>query len=118
MSVRLRLRRMGSRKRSFYRLVAADSRYQRDGRFLETLGYYDPMENPYKFRVNRERVLDWLRKGAQTTTTVNGLLRKEGIVQEYNLEKASAMSSQKSKKVSKSQKDSTVDGETPKNERE
>lgn len=118
MAVRLRLRRMGSRKRSFYRLVAADSRFQRDGRFLETLGYYNPMENPYRFHVNREKVLDWLRKGAQTTTTVNSLLRKEGIVQEYNLERASAMSSQKSKKVSKPQEDSTVDGKTPQNEQE
>ena len=118
MAVRLRLRRMGSRKHSFYRLVAADSRFQRDGRFLEILGYYDPMENPYKFHVKRERVLDWLGKGAQTTTTVNGLLRKEGIVQEYNLEKASAISSEKSKKVSKSQEDTTVDGETPKKEQE
>ena len=118
MAVRLRLRRMGSRKNSFYRLVAADSRFQRDGRFLENLGYYNPMENPYKFHVNRERVLDWLRKGAQMTDTVNSLLRTEGIVQAYNQERSDAQSTQKSENKSKSHKNTVVDGETPKSEQE
>lgn len=83
MSVRLRLRRMGSKKRPFYRIVAADSRYQRDGRFLETCGYYDPMDKPYKLNVDREKVFEWLRNGAQMSDTVESLLRKEGVVQEY-----------------------------------
>ena len=57
MAVKLRMRRMGSNKRPFYRIVAADSRFQRDGRFLEILGYYDPKMEPFKFEVNREKVL-------------------------------------------------------------
>ena len=118
MAVKLRLRRMGSRKNAFYRLVAADSRYQRDGRFLEILGYYDPMVIPYKFEVNREKVFDWLRKGAQMTETVRSLLRTEGIVQEYNLEKIKAKSSQKIKEVPATQEEPTVDEEISKNEQE
>ncbi len=90
MAVKLRMKRMGSHKRPFYRVVAADTRYQRDGRFLEILGYYDPMEKPYKFVVDREKVKVWLKNGAQMSETVEGLLRKEGIVQEYNLERANA----------------------------
>ena len=100
MAVNLRMRRMGSKKRPFYRLVAADKRYQRDGRFLETIGYYDPMKKPYEFRVDREKVLNWLRQGAQMSDTVKSLLRKEGIVQEFNQQKASAKSHKKSKKES------------------
>ena len=90
MAVKLRLKRMGSHKRPFYRVVAADTRYQRDGRFLEILGYYDPMQKPYKFVVEKDKVMVWLRNGAQMSDTVEGLLRKEGIVQELNLEKANA----------------------------
>ena len=75
---------MGSKKRPFYRLVAADSRYQRDGRFLEILGYYDPMEKPFKFVVDREKILKWLEEGAQLSKTAESLLRREGIVQEFN----------------------------------
>jgi small subunit ribosomal protein S16 len=78
---------MGSRKRPFYRLVAADSRFQRDGRFLEILGHYSPMEDPAVFEVDREKVLKWLKKGAQMSETAESLLRKEGIVQAFNLEK-------------------------------
>ena len=78
------MKRMGSKKRPFYRLVAADSRYQRDGRFLEILGYYDPIEKPFKFVVDREKILKWLENGAQLSKTAESLLRKEGIVQEYN----------------------------------
>lgn len=84
MAVKLRLRRMGNRKRPFYRLVAADSRCQRDGRFLDILGYYDPMVKPYALKIDREKVLDWLNKGAQMSETAESLLRKEGIIQDYN----------------------------------
>jgi len=87
LAVKIRLRRMGSRKRPSYRLVAADSRFQRDGRFLEILGHYDPMENPYKLEVKREKILEWLGKGAQMTQTTESLLRKKGIVQEFNMSK-------------------------------
>ena len=94
MAVRLRMRRMGSKKRPFYRIVAADSRFQRDGRFLETIGNYDPKEEPYKFHIDREKVFNWLEKGAQMSDTVKSLLRKEGIVQEFNLKKAGVKSHQ------------------------
>lgn len=85
--VKLRMKRMGAHKHPFYRLVAADQRYQRDGRFLEILGYYDPMVKPFKFVVDREKVITWLKNGAQMSETAEGLLRREGIVQAYNLEK-------------------------------
>ena len=99
MSVKLRLRRMGNRKRPFYRLVAADSRFQRDGRFLEILGFYDPMEDPYKFQVNREKVLSWLSKGAQMSQTAESLLRKEGIVQAFNINKINLKKNSKTQTV-------------------
>ena len=79
---------MGSHKRPFYRVVAADSRYQRDGRFLEILGYYDPMKEPYTFVVDRDKVMTWLKNGARMSETVESLLRKQGIVQAYNLERS------------------------------
>ncbi len=94
MAVRLRMRRMGSHKRPFYRVVAADTRYQRDGRFLEILGYYDPKQSPYIFKVDRDKVLAWLQKGALMSPTVESLLRKEGIVQAFHLEKANTGKSQ------------------------
>ena len=84
MAVKLRLRRMGSKKRPFYRIVAADSRYQRDGRFLETCGYYDPMKKPFKLQVEKDKIVKWLNNGAQMSETVESLLRTQGIVQEFN----------------------------------
>ena len=108
MAVKLRLRRMGSKKRPFYRVVAADSRYQRDGRFLEVCGYYDPMEKPYKVNVDREKVMSWLEKGAQMTETVESILRKEGIVQDFNRAKAEAKAS-KSKKAVETAGDSNAE---------
>ena len=101
MAVKLRMRRMGSSKRPFYRIVAADSRFQRDGRFLEILGYYDPKMEPFKFEIKREKVLDWLSKGAQMSQTVESLLRREGIVQEFNTAKENAKSSSKPAKKEK-----------------
>jgi small subunit ribosomal protein S16 len=81
------MKRMGSHKRPFYRIVAADSRFQRDGRFLEILGYYDPKKDPYEFVVDRDKVMAWLKNGARMSVTVKSLLRNEGIVQAFNLEK-------------------------------
>lgn len=92
MAVKLRLRRMGSKKRPFYRLVAADSRFQRDGRFLEILGHYDPMMKPHKFEYEKEKIVAWLDNGAQMSDTVQGLLRQVGLVQEYNLAKIAGKS--------------------------
>ena len=97
MAVKLRLRRMGSKKHPFYRLVAADSRFQRDGRFLEVVGHYDPMTKPHKFEYDKEKIFTWLNNGAQMSDTVEGLLRQEGIVQEYNLAKIAGKSSKDKK---------------------
>lgn len=113
MSVKLRLRRMGSRKRPFYRFVAVDSRFQRDGRFIETCGYYDPMQKPYKLNVDREKIVGWLQNGAQMSETVENLLRKEGIVQDFNLGKISALSSRKSKTSAIEKENSSTPGKVP-----
>ncbi len=87
MAVRIRLRRMGRKKRPFYRIVAADSRSPRDGRFIETLGTYNPLEQPFNFEVNEERVFYWLKNGAQPTLTVRSLLRRKGLWLKWDLMK-------------------------------
>ncbi len=115
MAVKLRMRRMGSRKRPFYRIVAADSRFQRDGRFLEILGYYDPKQKPFKFQIDREKVKDWLQKGAQMSGTVESLLRKEGIFREVNETKIrqddASPSNKKEDQIIKSEEEKPVEGE-------
>ncbi len=80
MAVKIRLRRMGAKKAPFYRIVVADSRYPRDGRFIEEVGYYDPMTNPATIKLDNEKVEKWLANGAQPTETVKDLLKKSGIV--------------------------------------
>jgi small subunit ribosomal protein S16 len=79
-AVHLRLTRAGRHKRPFYRMVAADSRMPRDGRYLEVLGTFDPLKNPAVPNLKHERVLDWLKKGAQPSVTVRTLLRRAGIL--------------------------------------
>lgn len=79
--VKIRLRRMGAKKAPFYRVVVADSRYPRDGRFIEEIGTYDPMKNPSAININGERALEWIKTGAQPTDTVKSLLKKSGILQ-------------------------------------
>jgi small subunit ribosomal protein S16 len=79
MSVTIRLTRMGTKKKSFYRLVAADSRFPRDGRFIEVLGTYDPNPNPPAIKLNREKLETWVNRGAQLSPTVKSLLKKGGI---------------------------------------
>ena len=74
--VKIRLRRMGAKKAPYYRIVVADSRNPRDGRFIEELGTYDPMADSEKLKVNQERVAYWIANGAQPTDTVRGLLKK------------------------------------------
>jgi len=74
--VKIRLMRAGSKKRPFYRIVAADARSPRDGKFLEILGYYDPRTSPHVLEVNTERVNDWVGKGAQTSERVGKLISK------------------------------------------
>ena len=78
--VKIRLRRMGGKKAPFYRIVVADSRYPRDGRFIEEVGYYDPMKEPVVLKVDEDKVKDWLSKGAQPTETVKALLVKNGVI--------------------------------------
>lgn len=80
--VRLRLTRGGRHKRPFYRIVAADSRKPRDGRYIEVLGTYDPLQTPAVVAVKHERVLDWLKKGAQPSVTVHHLLKKAGVLKQ------------------------------------
>ncbi|MGD9850381.1 MAG: 30S ribosomal protein S16 [Nitrospirales bacterium] len=88
MAVHLRLTRMGRHKRPFYRVVATDSRMPRDGRFLEVIGTYDPLKESDKASFKEDRVLDWLKKGAQPTDTVRSLLRKTGIYKALQESKA------------------------------
>ncbi len=78
MAVKIRLRRMGAKKAPFYRIVVADSRYPRDGRFIEELGYYNPQENPAVVKVDVEKAQKWIANGAQPTDTVKALLKKAG----------------------------------------
>lgn len=80
MAVKIRLRRMGAKKKPFYRLIVADSRFPRDGRFIEEIGYYDPMQEPSVLKVDPDIVKQWLLKGAQPTDTVRGLLKKNNII--------------------------------------
>jgi len=84
MAVKLRLKRMGSKKRPFYRIVAADSRSPRDGRFIETVGSYNPISEPAEIKVDQELALKWLANGAQPTDTVRDLLSKQGIMKKYH----------------------------------
>ena len=78
--VKIRLRRMGAKKAPFYRIVVADSRYPRDGRFIEEIGTYNPLTDPASVNVNAERAQEWIKKGAQPTDTVRGILRKAGVL--------------------------------------
>ncbi len=78
--VKIRLRRMGAKKAPFYRIVVADSRYPRDGRFIEEIGTYDPTVNPAALKVDNERAQAWIRTGAQPTETVRDLLKKSGAL--------------------------------------
>lgn len=75
MAVKIRLRRMGARNNPFYRVVVADSRSPRDGRFIEEIGYYDPKSNPAVININKEKAEEWIKKGAQPTDTVKRLLK-------------------------------------------
>jgi small subunit ribosomal protein S16 len=77
--VRIRLMRFGRRNRPFYRVVVADSRAPRDGKYIDKLGYYDPLKEPYEFKIDEEKVKYWLSKGAEPTETVRALLRRAGI---------------------------------------
>ncbi len=79
MAVKIRLRRMGAKKAPFYRVVVADSRYPRDGRFIEEIGYYDPTKEPNVVKIDVEKAQQWIKNGAQPTDTVKKLLKNNGI---------------------------------------
>ena len=87
MAVKLRLKRMGAKKDPFYRIVAADSRFPRDGRFIEALGYYDPTATPVAIKIDEKLVLKWLNNGAQPSDTVRNLLSQAGIMTKFHQEK-------------------------------
>jgi len=78
--VKIRLRRLGAKKAPFYRIVVADARYPRDGRFIEEIGTYNPLTNPPTVQVDNDRAKDWIRKGAQPTDTVRKLLKHAGAL--------------------------------------
>ena len=80
MAVKIRLRRMGAKKRPFYRIVVADSRYPRDGRFIEEIGFYNPMVEPSEVKVDVEKAKKWIANGAQPTDTVKALFKKNEIL--------------------------------------
>ncbi len=83
MAVKLRLKRMGAKQRPFYRVVAADSRFPRDGRFLEVVGTYNPIMKPAEIKIDEEKALYWLSQGAQPTETVKNIFSKEGIMKKF-----------------------------------
>ena len=84
--VKIRLNRMGAKKQPFYRIVVADSRSPRDGRFIEIVGNYDPTKDPAIINVDEEKVMAWIKNGAQPTDTVRSLLNKKGIMKKINEE--------------------------------
>lgn len=90
MSVKLRLRRMGKKKQPFYRIVATDSRAPRDGRFIELVGTYDPLKQPSKVDLKEERIIYWLKNGAQPSQTVKNLFKRKGLWFKWDLIKNGA----------------------------
>ena len=89
MAVKIRLNRMGAKKNPFYRIVVADSRAPRDGRFIEILGNYDPSKQPALVNIDEEKAIDWMKKGAQPTDTVRSLFSKKGIMAKFDEKKRS-----------------------------
>ncbi|GAB6933517.1 30S ribosomal protein S16 [Calditerricola satsumensis] len=84
MAVKIRLKRMGAKKKPFYRIVVADSRAPRDGRFIEEIGYYNPVTEPAEIKINEEKAIKWLLTGAQPTDTARSLLSKAGILKKVH----------------------------------
>jgi small subunit ribosomal protein S16 len=90
LAVKLRLRRMGKKKQPVYKLVAADSRSPRDGKFIEAIGLYNPLTHPSTLEINEDRALYWLNNGAQPTDTVKNLFSQKGILLERHLKRKGA----------------------------
>lgn len=87
MAVKIRMTRIGRKRKPFYRIVVADSRMPRDGRYIEQLGYFDPLSNPHKIVIDEEKALNWLKKGAQPSDTVRSFLSNLGVMKKYHEEK-------------------------------
>ncbi len=83
MATKIRLKRMGAKKNPFYRMVVADSRTPRDGRFIEEIGYYDPTTDPATIKIDEEKALKWLGTGAKPSDTAKSLLQKQGIISKF-----------------------------------
>ena len=79
MATKIRLKRMGGKKKPFYRVVVADGRYPRDGRFIEEIGYYDPCKDPAIININEDKIKEWIATGAVVSDTVKSLMKKAGI---------------------------------------
>lgn len=94
--VKIRLRRMGAKKRPFYRVVVADSRSPRDGRFIEEIGYYDPTKEPAVIKIDEEKAIRWINNGAQPTDTARSLLKKTGVLQKVHEQKQQKASTHES----------------------
>ena len=102
MAVKMRLKTLGAKKRPFYRIVVADSRFPRDVRFSEEVGYYYPIENPAVVKVDKELAMKWLNNGATPTDTVRDILSKEGILKEFHeVKMASKKKADKTEKAGK-----------------
>jgi small subunit ribosomal protein S16 len=86
MSVKIRLKRMGAKKTPFYRIVVADSRSPRNGRFIEEIGYYNPLTEPKIVKVDNEKALNWIKNGAKPTETVERLFKENGLYEKANTE--------------------------------
>ncbi|MGD9809585.1 MAG: 30S ribosomal protein S16 [Deferribacterales bacterium] len=84
MATKIRLVRLGRKKRPFYRIVVCDSRERRNGNFIEVLGFYNPMPEQMEIRIDEEKALSWLQKGAQPTDTVKSILSKNGVMKKYH----------------------------------
>lgn len=95
MSVRIRLRRLGKKKHPSYRLAVVDHRVKRDGRFIEFVGFYDPMTEPHTIKLNEEQIIAWLKKGASYSDTVGSLLRQAGVLKRWHELKTSAAAGEK-----------------------
>ena len=87
MAVKIRLKRMGAKKNPFYRVVVADSRFPRDGRFIEAIGYYNPTTDPVDVKIDNELALKWLNNGAQPSDTVRNILSSVGVMKQFHEEK-------------------------------
>ena len=83
MAVKIRLKRMGAKKAPFYRIVVADARSPRDGKFIESIGYYDPVTTPANVKIDEEKAIAWMGNGAQPTDTVKNLFSKQGIMKKF-----------------------------------